>query len=97
MVFGVRIDGVRTINDRKPSMTNKKTITSKSLPIPAPKKLDAATLSNMSHHPVAVVASADEAVLQRIAELLTKLSSSNLHLVEGIIRCVLVEQENPAP
>lgn len=62
-----------------------------------PAKLDAATLSNMAHQPepLAVVASADEAVSKRIAELLTKLSPSNLQLVEGIIRCVLVEQENP--
>ena len=78
-------------------MTNKKTIISKSLPPQASTKLDAATLSNRAHHPVTVVASADEAVSKRIAELLTKLSPSNLQLVEGIIRCVLVEQENPAP
>ena len=78
-------------------MTNKKPITSKSLPAQAPAKLDAATLRNMAHQPVYVVASADEAVSKRIAELLTKLSPSNLQLVEGIIRCVLVEQENPAP
>lgn len=78
-------------------MTHKPPITSKSLPAQAPTKLDAATLSNMAHQLVVVVASADEAVLTRIAELLTQLSPSNLQLVEGIIRCVLVEQENPAP
>ena len=77
-------------------MTNKKPITSKSLPATAPAKLDAATLSNMAHQPVVVVASADEAVSKRIAELLTKLSPSNLQLVEGIIRCVLVEQDDTA-
>lgn len=51
----------------------------------------------MAHPQVAVVASVDEAASQRIAELLTKLSPQNLQLVEGIIRCVLVEQENPLP
>lgn len=76
-------------------MTNKKTIISKNLPELALAKLDAATLSNMAHRPVVVVVSGDDAVLHRIAELLTKLSPSNLQLVEGIIRCVLVEQENP--
>jgi ubiquinone biosynthesis protein UbiJ len=65
------------------------------LPALAPAKLDAATLSNMAHRPVVVV-SGDDAVLHRIAELLTKLSPSNLQLVEGIIRCVLVEQGNIA-
>ena len=80
-------------------MTNKTPIISKSLPAQAPTKLDAATLSNMAYQPepLAVVASSDEAVSKRIAELLTKLSPSNLQLVEGIIRCVLIEQENPAP
>lgn len=76
-------------------MTNKPPITSKRLPAQAPTKLDAAMLSNMAHQPVVVVASADEGVSKRIAELLTKLSPSNLQLVEGIIQCVLVEQENP--
>ena len=76
-------------------MTHKPSITSKSLPAQVPTKLDAATLSNMAQQPVVVVTSADEAVSKRIAELLTKLSPSNLQLVEGIIRCVLVEQENP--
>ena len=79
-------------------MTNKNLITSNTLPMQAPTKLDAATLSNMAHQPepLAVVASADEVVSKRIAELLTKLSPSNLRLVEGIIRCVVVDQENSA-
>nr|WP_314625436.1 hypothetical protein [uncultured Janthinobacterium sp.] len=77
-------------------MTNKKNLISKNLPALAPANLDAATLSNMAHQQVVVVASADEAVSKRIVELLTKLSPSNLQLVEGIIRCVLVEQGNIA-
>ncbi|WP_065305789.1 hypothetical protein [Janthinobacterium psychrotolerans] len=77
-------------------MTHKPPITSKSLPAQTLTKLHAATLSNMAHQQVVVVASADEAVLTRIAELLTTLSPSNLKLVEGIIRCVLVEQDNSA-
>jgi len=77
-------------------MTKKPPITSKSLPAQAPTKLDAATLSNMAHQPVVVVTSADEAASRRIAELLTKLSPSNLQLVEGIIRCILADQDTTA-
>ena len=95
-VFGIRIDGISTINDQKPSMTNKKTIARKSVPACAATKLDAATLSNMARQPGVVVTSVDEVVLRRIAELLIKLSPSKLHLVDDIIRCVLVEHEKPA-
>lgn len=78
-------------------MTNKKPITSKSVPSHQPAKLDAATLSNMAHQPEPSGVHDDDAEIQAIIELLTKLSPSNVDLVTNIIRCILVEQENKAP
>lgn len=80
-------------------MTNKKPVTRKHAPARQSTKLDAATLRNMAHLPASPAADngADSAALQPIAEMLAKLSPSNLHLVENIIRCILVEQENKTP
>ncbi len=85
-----------SINDRKPSMPNKKAVSRKHVQAHQPTKLDAATRSNMAHQPASPAADngADSAVLLGIAEMLTKLSPSNAQLVEKIIRCILVEQEN---
>lgn len=95
-VLGDLIDGISTINDRKPRMTNKKPATRKHAPARQPTKLDAAMRSNMAHQSASSAAGngADSAALQPVAEMLTKLSPSNAQLVENIIRCILVEQEN---
>lgn len=75
-------------------MTNKKPATRKHAPARQSTKLDAATLRNMAHQPAYPTADngADSAALQAIAEMLTKLSPSNLHLVENIIRVIVDEQ-----
>lgn len=93
-VLVVRIDGVSTINDREPSMTNKKTIISKSVPAQQPAKLDAATLSNMAHQPKSSGIVPHDDALQRIANMLTKLSPSNVSLITNIIQ-VIVDQQMP--
>ena len=93
-VFGARIDGVSTINDRKPCMTNKKPSTRTTASAHQPTKLGAATLSNMAHHTqLSNIVPHDDA-LQRIADMLTKLSPSNVDLVTNIIR-VIFEQQIP--
>jgi hypothetical protein len=91
-VLGVRIDGINTINDRKPSMTKQKLLASKSAPANQFTKLDAATLNNKAHQPASAAGGVDNAALQPIAEMLTQLSPSNLHLVENIIRVIVDEQ-----
>ena len=74
-------------------MTNKKPHTSKPAPANRSTTLDAATLSNMAHQAASAVASrANTAALQPIAEMLAKLSPSNLHLVANIIRVIVDEQ-----
>lgn len=74
-------------------MTNKKPHTSKPAPANRSTILDAATLSNMAHKAASTVASgADIAALQPIAEMLAKLSPSNLQMVENIIRVIVDEQ-----
>ena len=97
-VFGVRIDGISTINDRKPRMTHKKPNIRTTASAQQPAKLDAATLSNMAHQPKSSgIVPHDEDALQTIADMLTKLSPSNVDLVTSIIRCILADQENKAP
>lgn len=60
--------------------------------------LDGTTFSNMAHEPeLSGIVPHDDDALQRIADMLTKLSPSNVDLVTNIIRCILVEQENKAP
>jgi hypothetical protein len=71
-------------------MTNKKPITSQSAPASQATNFDAATLQNMAHQP-APPGVHDDASRQSIIELLTKLSPSNLHLVENIIRVIVDE------
>ncbi|MGK5017043.1 hypothetical protein [Janthinobacterium sp. HLS12-2] len=93
-VFGARIDGVSTINDRKPCMTNKKPSASKSMPARQPTKLDAATLSNMAHQPQSSGVVPHDDALQRIADMLAKLSPSNVDLVTNIIHLIF-EQQTP--
>ncbi|MBA5606797.1 hypothetical protein H3H36_15680 [Duganella sp. FT3S] len=73
-------------------MTNKKPITRRNAPARQFTKLDAATLSNMSHQSAPVGVGPNNAALQPITEILTKLSPSNLHLVESIIRVIVDEQ-----
>jgi hypothetical protein len=80
-------------------MTNKKPATRKHAPARQSEKLDAATLRNMAHQSGSLAADndADNAALQPIAEMLAKLSPSNLHLVENIVRVIVDEQENKIP
>lgn len=80
-------------------MTNKKPASRERVPAQQSTKLDAATRSNMSHRSASPLAGndVDSAALQPIAEMLTKLSPSNLHLVENIIRVIVDEQENKIP
>jgi hypothetical protein len=75
-------------------MTNKKPATRKHAPARQTTKLDAATLRNMAHQTASPAADndVDSSALQPIAEMLVKLSPSNLHLVENIIRLVIDEQ-----
>ena len=74
-------------------MTNKKTITSKSAPAQQAIKLDAATLSNMAHQPESSgIVPHDDDALQRIADMLAKLSPSNVSLVTNIIRMIFDQQ-----
>lgn len=74
-------------------MTNKKIIASKTASAHQPTKLDVATLRNMAHQlePSGVP---DDASLQAIIELLTKLSPSNVSLITNIIQ-VIVDQQTP--
>jgi hypothetical protein len=75
-------------------MTNKKPSTRKHVPARQSVKLDAATLRNMAHQSVSPAADngADSAALQPVADMLTKLSPSNLLMVENIIRVIFDEQ-----
>lgn len=75
-------------------MTNKKQSTRKPASANQSTKLDAATRSNMSHQSASPAAGngADSAALQPIAEMLAKLSLSNLHLVKNIIRVIVEDQ-----
>ena len=76
-------------------MTKKKSINSKSVLEHLPSKLDAATLSNMAHQPESSgIVPHDDASLQTIIELLTKLSPSNVDLITNIIR-VIFDQQTP--
>ncbi len=75
-------------------MTNKKNITSKSVPAQQPAKLDAATLSNMAHQPKSSCIVPHDDALQRIADMVAKLSPSNVSLVTNIIQ-VIVDQQTP--
>ena len=74
-------------------MTNKKTIASKTASAHQPTKLDVATLRNMAHQPEPSGVP-DDASLQAIIELLTKLSPSNVSLITNIIQ-VIVDQQTP--
>ena len=77
-------------------MTHKPPITSKSVPVHQPTKLNAATLRNMAHQlESSGVVPHDDDALQRIAEMLAKLSLSNVDLVTSIIQ-VIVDQQTPA-
>lgn len=98
-VLGIRIDGICTINDRKPRMPNKKLAVRKHSLAHQTTKLDAAVLRNMAHQSASAAADngVDSAALQSIAEMLAKLSPSNLHLVENIIRVIVDEQKNKIP
>lgn len=73
-------------------MTNKKTIASKTASAHQPTKLDVATLRNMAHQPEP--SGVPDDALQRIIELLTQLSPSNVDLVTNIIRAI-VDQQTP--
>ena len=73
-------------------MTHKPPITSKSVPVQQLMKLDAATLSNMAHQQESSGIAPHDDTLQRIADMLAKLSPSNVDLVTSIIRCILAEQ-----
>lgn len=73
-------------------MINKKPIIRKSASAHQPTKLDVATLRNMAHQPEPS-GGLDDA-LQRIIELLTQLSPSNVDLVTNIIRAI-VDQQTP--
>jgi hypothetical protein len=75
-------------------MTNKKPVSRKRVPATQSTKLDAATLRNMAHQTALPAADndVDSAALQPIAEMLAKLSPSNLHLVENIIRVIVEDQ-----
>jgi hypothetical protein len=91
-VLGIRIDGISTINDRKLTMTNKKFVARKIAPVPQLTKLDVATLRNLALQPESLGHVPDDAASQPIPDMLTKLSPSNLHLVENIIRVIIDEQ-----
>jgi hypothetical protein len=93
-VLGIRIDGICTINDRKPNMTNKKHVTRKNAPGHQSTKLDVATPYVTADHATSglVGIGADSSALQPLAEMLLKLSPFNLHLVESIIRAIVEEQ-----
>lgn len=80
-------------------MTNKKPVTRRAAPARPSTKLDAATLQNMAHQQSSTAAriAADSVALQPVVEMLAKLSPSNLHLVENIIRIIVDEQENKIP
>ncbi len=75
-------------------MTNKKPVTRRNAPARPSTKLDVATLQNMAHQQLSTAAAvaADSVALQPVVEMLTKLSASNLHLVENIIRVIVDEQ-----
>lgn len=75
-------------------MTHRPPITSKSVPVRQPTKLDAATLSNMAHQPESSGIAPHDDALQRIADMLAKLSPSNVSLVTNIIQ-VIVDQQTP--
>lgn len=91
-VFGVRIDGFSTINERKLRMTNKKPISTTPARVCQTSKVTAAALQNLALQPdIAALAQYDKAFLP-IVELLAQLSLANLQLAENIIRCILNEQ-----
>lgn len=75
-------------------MTHKPPITSKSVPVRQPTKLDAATLRNMAHQPESSGIVPHDVALQAIADMLAKLSPSNLHMVKNIIQ-VIFDQQTP--
>ena len=73
-------------------MTNKKPIIRKTASAHQSTKLDVATLRNMAHQPEPSGGHDDS--LQRIIELLTQLSPSNVDMVTNIIRAI-VDQQTP--
>ena len=75
-------------------MTNKKPSTSTTASAHQPTKLDAAMLSNMAHQPKSSgIVPHDDDELQTIADMLTKLSPSNVDLVTNIIHVIFDQQE----
>ncbi|MBB5371072.1 MULTISPECIES: hypothetical protein [unclassified Janthinobacterium] len=74
-------------------MTNKKPIIRKTASAHQPTELDGARLSNMAQQPEPSDVH-DDASLQAIIELITKLSPSNVDLVTKIIRAI-VDQLTP--
>ena len=74
-------------------MTNKKPSTRTTASAHQPTKLDAATLSNMAHQPESSgVVPHDDDAFQRIADMLAKLSPSNVSLITNLIQ-VIVDQQ----
>jgi hypothetical protein len=73
-------------------MTNKKTSTRTTASAHHPTKLDAATLSNMAHQPKSSGIVPHDDALQRIADMVAKLSPSNVSLVTNIIRVIFDQQ-----
>ena len=75
-------------------MTNKKPNIRTTASAHQPTKLDAATLSNMAHHPQLSNIVPHSDALQRIADMLAELSPSNVSLITNIIQ-VIVDQQTP--
>ncbi|WP_152615117.1 hypothetical protein [Janthinobacterium lividum] len=76
-------------------MTNRKPSTGTTASAHQPTKLDAATLSNMAHQPESSgVVPHDDDALQRIADMLAKLSPSNVDLATNIIRVIFDQQRS---
>ena len=75
-------------------MTNKNPSTRTTASTHQPTKLDAATLSNMAHQPNSSGIVPHDDALQRIADMVAKLSPSNVSLVTNIIQ-VIVDQQTP--
>ena len=73
-------------------MTNKKPSTRTTASAHQPTKLDAATLSNMAHQPKSSGIVPHDDALQRIADMVAKLSPSNVSLVTNIIRVIFDQQ-----
>jgi 3-methyladenine DNA glycosylase/8-oxoguanine DNA glycosylase len=77
-------------------MTNKKPTTRTTASAHQPAKLDAVTLSNMAHQPkssgIVPHDDDDDDALQRISDMLAKLSPSNVDLVTNIIQAIVDQQ-----